>query len=332
MGSADAVYYKQNRLKQLRAFCYAAQSGTVSKAAERLFLSQPSVSLQIQALERELGTALFERRGPNIKLTPEGATLYELALPLVQGMDGLAETFAAQRGKLESGELDIAAGESTILYILPNTMRRFAGAYPAIRLKLHNVTGRDGLALLRADEVDFAVGSMPEEVPHDISYHPIFVYSTVLIAPRGHPLAAKKEVRLEEISPHGLILPPRHLATWRMVDLVFRQHGATYNVALEAGGWEVIKKYVELGLGVSIVTDICLTGKEALVRIPLDRYFPKRSYGLVLRRGKFLSPQAKRFIDMMDPQFFAQQGRDRPAAQAKAGAQANAGRRKRARL
>ncbi|MFQ5995347.1 MAG: LysR family transcriptional regulator [Acidiferrobacterales bacterium] len=306
MASRSPVYYKQNRLKQLRAFCYAAQVGSVSKAAERLFLSQPSVSLQIQALERELDTALFERRGPSIKLTPEGQTLYELALPLVQGMDALPETFAAQHGQLESGELNIAAGESTILYILPETMGRFAKSYPGIRLKLHNVTGRDGLAMLRADEVDFAVGSMLE-TPNDISYHPIFTYPTVLITPKDHPLAERKTVQLEDISPYGLILPPRHLATWRMVDLVFRQHDISYTVALEAGGWEVIKKYVTLGLGISIVADICLTGKEPLARIPLDEYFPNRSYGVVLRRGKFLSPQAKRFIDMMDPQFFAQQ-------------------------
>lgn len=308
MTSINPIYYKQNRLKQLRAFCYAAQTGSVSRAADRLFLSQPSVSLQIQALERELGTALFERRGPQIKLTPEGAILYELALPLVQGMDTLSETFAAHRGKLESGTLNIAAGESTILYILPEPMRQFAQDYPGIGLKLHNVTGRDGLAMLRADEVDFAVGSMPEEVPADITYHPIFTYATVLITPKAHPLAGKKDVRLQDISPYGLILPPRHLSTWRMVDLVFKQHNVSYTVALEAGGWEVIKKYVALGLGISIVTDICLGGKEPVTRIPLDRYFPKRSYGVVLRRGKFLSPQAKRFIDMMAPQFFRQEG------------------------
>ena len=143
--TTNPVYYKQNRLKQLRAFCFAVQTGSVSKAAERLFLSQPSVTLQIQALERELAIELFERRGPNIKLTPEGNALYELALPLVQGMDTLPETFAAQRGKLETGELNIAAGESTILYILPEPMQEFARRYPGIRLKLHNVTGRDGI-------------------------------------------------------------------------------------------------------------------------------------------------------------------------------------------
>jgi DNA-binding transcriptional LysR family regulator len=85
-----------------------------------------------------------------------------------------------------------------------------------------------------------------------------------------------------------------------MVDLVFNQHNISYHVALEAGGWEVIKKYVELGLGIAIVTDVCLTGDEAVARVPLSEYFPARSYGVVVRRGKFLSPQAKRFLEVVN--------------------------------
>jgi len=303
MASIPAVYYKQNRLKQLRAFCRTAQIGSISTAAETLFLSQPTVSLQIQALERELDIVLFERKGPNIRLTPEGEVLYQLAQPLVEGMDKLQETFHAHFGKLESGELNIAAGESTILYVLPEAIKRFATDYPGIRLKLHNVTGRDGLAMLRADEADFAVGSMLE-VPNDIDYHPFVTYAPTLITPRDHPLTRLERITLADISPYGLILPPHHLSTWRMVDLVFGQNEVSYQVALEAGGWEVIKKYVELGLGISIVTDVCLNGSERLARRSLREYFPDRSYGTVVRRGKFLSPQAKRFIDMMDPQFF----------------------------
>jgi DNA-binding transcriptional LysR family regulator len=303
MAKTDALYYKQNRLKQLRAFCYTAKLGSISRAAEKLFLSQPSVSLQIQALERELDTELLERRGPHISLTPEGRILYEIARPMVQGIDTLPETFAAHCGNLESGELNIAAGESTILYILPEVVREFADTYPGISLKLHNVTGRDGMEMMRADEVDFAVGSMLE-VPEDIAYHPIFVYQPLLITSLDHPLAKKRHVTLEEIAPHGLILPPRHLSTWRIVDLVFQQHNLNYRVALEAGGWEVIKKYVELGLGISIVTSICITGQDKLAKIPLDRYFPERSYGVVLRQGKFFSPQARKFIELMAPAFF----------------------------
>lgn len=302
MASGSQIHYKQNRLKQLRAFCHAARTGSVSAAADKIFLSQPTVSLQIQALEREFDTVLFERRGPKIRLTPEGQLLFEMAAPLVEGMDRLHDAFAIQCGRVDQGVLNIAAGESTILYILPGPVRSFVEQYPGIELKLHNVTGRDGLAMLRADEADLAVGSMLE-VPDDIHYRPFVTYRPTLITPLGHPLAGRESVTLEEIAPFELILPPRHLSTWRLVDLVFKQHNLAYRVSLEAGGWEVIKKYVELGLGISIVTDVCLTGEENLARVPLDQYFPKRSYGIVQRRGKFLSPQTKCFVKILDKAF-----------------------------
>ncbi|MBU0500696.1 MAG: LysR family transcriptional regulator [Gammaproteobacteria bacterium] len=302
MTCTPQLYYKQNRLKQLRAFCRAAQIGSISEAAESLCLSQPTISLQIQALEREMGIVVFERRGPRIKLTPEGQVLFQLAQPLVEGIDNLEAALVAHAGNLDSGELNIAAGESTILYILPGPMQRFAQKYPGIHLKLHNVTGRDGMAMLRADEADFAVGSMIE-VPDDIVYQPSMVYHPALIAPLDHPLGLLETVTLEDIAQYGLILPPRHLATWRIVEMGFASRNLRLKVALEAGGWEIIKKYVELGMGISIVTDVCLNGTERVIRRHLLDYFPTRSYGIVIRKGKYLSPQAKRFIDMMDPAF-----------------------------
>jgi len=298
MNSEKQNYYKNNRLKQMRAFCEVVRTGSITLAAQNLYLSQPSVTLQIQAMEREMGVTVFERRGPILKLTPDGETLYELAKPLVDGIDGLQENFAAQHGKLDGGELNIGAGESTILYILPEPVKRFVTAHPGIQLKIHNETGRDGLKMLRADEIDLAVGSMLD-VPDDITYQPVVTFDPALIVPLGHPLANHTEVTLEEISQYGLILPPRHLSTWRMVKYVFQQHNLTFKVTLEAGGWEIIKKYVELGMGISIVTDICLTGAEKLARIPLKQYFPQRGYGLVLRKGRFLSPQARRFVEIL---------------------------------
>lgn len=298
MSKLKTPYYKQNRLKQLRAFCHAAQSGSITEAAENLFLSQPSVTLQIQALEREMELTVFERRGPKISLTPEGEVLYRLSSPLVEAIDGLQESFHAHMGNLQKGELNIAAGESTILYVLPDTTKHFADEYPGISLKLHNVTGRDGLSMIRADQVDFAIGSMLE-VPDDIRYEPIVTYYPALITSKHHPLARQENVTLQDISEHGLILPPRHLSTWRIVELVFQQHNLKFKVSLEAGGWEVIKKYVELDLGISIVTDVCLTENDNLTVKPLGKFFPTRSYGIVSRRGKFLSPAAVRYIDML---------------------------------
>jgi DNA-binding transcriptional LysR family regulator len=293
-------YYKGNQLKQLRAFCTVAKSGKMTDAAEELFLSQPAISLQIRALERELETVLFERHGPRINMTREGQELYEMARPLVEGLDTLNTRFNRQmKGDLDSGEVVIAAGESTIIYLLPRLVQQFRERYPNIHVQLRNVTGRDGLAMIRDDEVDFAIGSMLD-VPSDIAYQPVYSFDPALIMPLGHDLAERKRIRIEDIAPFGLILPPRRLTTWRMVDRVFQQHQVPFNVTLEVGGWEVIKRYVELDFGISIVTGICLRDDDKLVAKNMSAYFPKRSYGTVMRRGKFLSPQARAFLDVAE--------------------------------
>lgn len=298
--------YKGSRLKPLRAFCQVARLGSVSRAAEALYLSQPAVTLQLQALEREVGERLFERQGRRMTLTREGELLYELARPLVEGVDGLEAAFRERLRGLDAGELHIAAGSSTILYLLPKIVSAFHGSHPGVRLSLHNVTGAGGLNLLRSDEVDLAVGSMLD-VPADLDYVPAYRFDPMLIVPPGHPLADKPEIALADLSPYGLILPPQRLTTYRLVDLVFQQARVPYTVALEVGGWEVIKQYVAMGMGISIVTAICLTDadRERLVARSLAKFFPARSYGVVMRKGKFLSPQARDFVQLIKPDLFA---------------------------
>lgn len=299
-------YYKGSRLKQLRAFCNAARLGSVTRAAEALYLSQPAVSLQLAALERELGVNLFQRQGRNLSLTVEGEVLFELAGPLMDELDGLDGEFRNRLRGMSAGELNIAAGSSTILYFLPPLIEAFRDAHPQVQLKLHNVTGKDGLALIRSDEVDLAVGSMLD-VPTDLDYAPVQSFDPMLIAPLDHPLTAAHPLTLEDLSPYGLILPPQRLTTYRLVDLVFQQRRVPYTVALEVGGWEIIKQYVAMGLGISIVTGICLTeaDHERLAVRNLRAYFPPRSYGVVIRKGKYLSPQARAFVDLVKPALFA---------------------------
>ena len=298
-------YYKGAKLKQLRAFCHAARLGTVTRAAEALFLSQPAVSLQLAALEKALGVSLFERLGRRLAMTREGEVLYEIARPLVDGIDGFEGEFRHRLKGLDAGELNIAAGSSTILYLLPPLVQAFRDQHPEVQLKLHNVTGQDGLARIRSDEVDLAVGSMLD-VPNDIDYAATHSFDPMLIAPLDHPLAEKNPLRLEDLSPYGLILPPKRLTTYRLVDLVFQQRRVPYTVALEVGGWEVIKQYVAMGLGISIVTGICLTDRdrEQLAIRNLREYFPPRSYGIVIRKGKYLSAQARAFVDLVKPELF----------------------------
>jgi DNA-binding transcriptional LysR family regulator len=310
---AARYYYKGNRHKQLRAFVATVKLGTLSRAAEALYLSQPTVSLQLQALERELGATLLERRRRRVNLTDAGEALYELARPLVEGWDNLDRDFQARAKGLQAGKLVIAAGTSTIQYLLPDLVRRYRERFPAVQLQLANVTGKDGLAMLREDKADFAVGSMLD-VPNDIAWAPVRHYDPMLIAPLGHPLAAKDAVSLRDLSPYGLILPPQRLSTYRLVDLVFQQNQVPYQVAIEVGGWDVIKEYVAMGLGISIVTGICITeaDRARLAVHNMKRYFPQRSYGVVMRKGKFLGAEARAFIDLIRPGLLTHRDYDEP--------------------
>ncbi len=298
-------YYKGNRLKQLRAFVYTVKLGTLARAAEALFLSQPSISLQLTALERELGQRLLERTRRRVNLSRSGEALYELARPLVESWEQLDRDFRARVAGFKAASLTIAAGTSTIQYLLPPLVRAYRERHPEVRLELANVTGRDGLALLRADQADFAVGSMLD-VPPDLDYAPVHHFDPMLILPPEHPLAAKADIRLEDLSPYGLILPPKRLTTFRLVDLVFQQRQVPYTVAIEVGGWDVIKQYVAMGLGISIVTGICITDadRERLAVRNMRAYFPPRSYGVVVRKGKYLSPEARAFVDLVKPGLF----------------------------
>ena len=308
MPASQRFILKQNRLKQLRAFCLAAQTGSISRAAEKMFLSQPSISLLIKNLEKDLGSSLFNRNGPRIHLSDQGNLLLELAMPLVEGLETLPEAFLERLESKVSGELNIAAGETATLYILPEIIKRYRARYPEVRIKLHNVTNRDAMSLLHSGEVDIGIGSILN-VPDEFVYLPTVEYRPVLITPLEHPLSRKDAVTLEDITDYSLIMPPRHLTTWQMVDLVFQQRNIRYSVALETGGWEAIKKYVAMGLGISIVASVCLSGNEKMAAIPLPDYFPNRNYGLIVRKGKYFSPAVRRFVQMFDkdalPEFYS---------------------------
>jgi len=198
----------QNFHKQLKAFCLTHQHANLSKAGRLLGMSQPATSLLIKSLETRLDTKLFERRGPKISTTQNGEHLYALALPIVNALDELPDKYSSLHGEVNSGSLNIAAGESTTLYLLPKYIRSFKRQYEQVKLQIHNSDGRDQFELLRRGDIDFLIGSVNSELPSDISYTPIFSYRLMLITPSDHPLANQTEVNIEHIGQYPLIWKP----------------------------------------------------------------------------------------------------------------------------
>jgi len=298
--------YKGDRLKPLRAFCQTVRLGSISRAAEALYLSQPAVTLQLQALEQSLGVTLLERVGRRLTPTREGEMLYELARPLVDGLDALPDAFRQRIQGMDAGTLDIAANSTTTLYLLPRIIAHFRREHPDVKLTLHSAISADGADLVRENTVDLTFGSMVD-IPGDIQYTPVYRFEQVLITPHNHPLATLKSPTLADIARYDLILPHKRQVTWRLVDQVFQQHKMPYRVALELGGWEIIKQYVAIGMGVSIISSGCLNAndRDTLVMRPLEALlpglFPPRSYGIIMRKGKLLSPPARAFVELVQP-------------------------------
>ena len=177
---------KGDRLKQLRAFCYAARLGSISRAAEQLESSQPAVSLQVRTLEEELGLPLFERRKRHVALTRVGERFLELATPLVQGMDRLPDTFAERHHGIMTDILRIGAGQISASYLLPRYLHQFRQQHPGTRIEVRIGTGEERLRWLRSYELDLVVAAM-DTPPPDLEFHSILASDPMLITPVDHP-------------------------------------------------------------------------------------------------------------------------------------------------
>ena len=297
------VYHKRDRLRQLRAFCHAARLGSITRAAVHLGLSQPAVSLHVRELENELEAVLFDRGGSGVRLTSAGETLYELSRPLVQGMDGLTVDFMERIDGAVSGRLQLAASPAGVSFVLPSYIRRFRDRYPDVRLRVRSCLPGEGVKLLLDDQVEILFGvrdSCPEDT---LEYRQLLPCDVVLITPPDHPLAGRDAVSPEEASAWPAIVPTTGTCSRELGETAARRLGVGAGAVIKVGGWEVVKRYVEMGLGVSVVPGVAVHETDRLSVIPLEEHFPTRSFGVFTRRGRFLTPPARRLLRLMIPEF-----------------------------
>ncbi len=296
------LYQKHDRLRQLRVFCHTARLGSLTKAAEQLRLSPPAVSLQVRELERELEAVLFDRGGPRIALSPAGERLYQLAMPLVEGMDRLPDTLAGEVDDLVSGDLHVASGDAGAVYVLPRVLKRLRDEHPGIRTSVRIGVLGSGLALLLADEVELVFGAKGP-VSEDFVYHPVLSYDLVLVTSRDHPLAGRETVSREETAAHPVIMPDFGTYSLQGGESPLRHLGIEASVVIEVGGWDVVERYVEAGLGIAFCGSFCVSEESRVSVIPLREHFPKRSYGWFMHRDKPLSLAAEWCVQAMEAEF-----------------------------
>ena len=180
---------------------------------------------------------------------------------------------------------------------------------------------REGLDLLLDDKVEVVFGPKDPHPDDTLEFRQIVPYDIVLITSMDHPLAGRKTVSPEEASAWPAIVPAAGTYSRQFGDTAARQFGVDVKAVIEVGGWGVIKRYVEHGLGISIVPSVSILESDRVAVIPLKEYFPTRRYGVFTRRGKYLTPHVLRFLRLMIPDFPDRpppppltDGRYRPAA------------------
>ncbi len=284
----------------LKGFVAVATEKGFSKAAKKTYRTQSAVSLQIKALEDELGIRLFDRIGRKTTLTKDGALLFELVSPLITDFETLQKRFLEKKGDPGKGELRIATHEPVIEHLLPLPLKIFKKQYPDVKVTILRKNKNEVLASVLSGDVDLGISSL-KNAPASISYQVIGRYNRLLVAPKDSPLARKKTLSLEDIAEYPLLLPPVEAATRKIVDQAFRDKGLDYKLALEASGRQAIKSYIEMGFGISVLNDSVISAEDRKKFFIADasKFFGYSERGIIRRKSKPLSKFVADFIGIL---------------------------------
>ena len=287
-------------LDRLRGFVETAREKSFTRAAEKLFLTQPAVSLQVKALEDELGEDLFERRGRQILLTEAGRLLFARAEAILEMAEQIRQDMAAL-GQLRTGRLSIGTSDTNCAYVLPPAVKAFRQAYPGIEIRLTDRMSPEVVRLVLEGTVDFGLATLPVTEPR-VRTRPFFIREDVAISSPTHRLASAEAVDLHSLSDSAMLMLERGSTSRGLMDRMFAAAGLQPHVIMELGSIEVIKRFVEIGFGIAVVPEVAVRDEVRSGRLTAIRVtgLPARQVGMVRREGGRLSRAAAAFMRFLE--------------------------------
>jgi DNA-binding transcriptional LysR family regulator len=287
-------------MTQLEFFLTVVQEGSFSKAAERVFRTQPAVSIAIRRLEEEVGAPLFERSQKTPVLTQAGELVYDYAKRILSLRDQAREVVTELRS-LERGRVRIGANESTSLYLLPHLILDYRKQHPNVKVEIYrHVSERLPLEVLDRN-VDLALLAY-EPVDSDLESFPVLRDELVLIMPPDHPLSKRGAVAVKELGNESFLAHNVKTASRFKVIEAFAQHHTPLNITLELATVETIKRFVQLEIGLAFVPRMCVTEeleRGTLATIPVKGLTYFRTIWVTHRRQMTLSHAAAAFLEIL---------------------------------
>ncbi|OUC13313.1 MAG: LysR family transcriptional regulator [Alkalinema sp. CACIAM 70d] len=286
-------------LHQLKVFEAVARHNSFTRAAEELFLTQPTVSMQVKQLSKTVGMPLFEQVGKRLYLTDAGRELFATCQDVFDRLSKFEIAIANIKG-LKQGKLRLAV-ITTAKYVIPRILGAFCQRYPGIDISLTVTNHQYVLDGLASNENDLYIVSQPPE-DMDVEIHPFMENPLVVLAPRNHPLVGQKQIPLERIAEEPFIMREPGSGTRKAVQKLFDAHGLPLKVRLDLGSNEAIKQAIAGGMGISVLSKhtLALEGlTNQLTILDVEEFPIERYWYVVYPSGKQLSVIAKEFFQYL---------------------------------
>jgi len=280
----------------LQAFLAVAETGSFSRAAERIFLTQPAVSKRILSLEGQLQTRLFDRIGKRVHLTPAGTALLERARLVLRELDDVKRSIADLSGSI-SGELRLATSHHIGLHRLPDPLRKFHLNYPDVRLDLRFMDSEAACQEVARGEIELAIVTLPTKHDMPVRLEPVWADPLDIVVAPHHPLAAMKETRLGHLADYPAILPGPGTYTREIVLRALGSWRERIDTGMTTNYLEVLKMLASIGLGWSALPRSMIDDSLAVVQIKNMKI--ERTLGLVSHAARTLSNAANALIGVV---------------------------------
>lgn len=292
------------KLQQLRYICEVTRHNlNLSNAAEALFTSQPGISKQIRSLEEELGVDIFVRHGKRVvAVTEPGKAILDIAQRVLKDVENLRQV-GEEFTEEDRGHLTIATTHTQARYALPHVIQRFTKRYPGVRLSLRQGSPTQISELVTSGEADIAIATEAIELYEDLVMLPCYEWNRCVLVPPGHPLLKAKKLTLEAMASFPIITYDFAFTGRSRINQAFAGKGLTPNVVLTAIDADVIKTYVELGLGIGIVAMMAYDPKRDthLRAMDASHLFEPSTTRIGIRKNSYLRGYTYEFIEMFAP-------------------------------
>jgi DNA-binding transcriptional LysR family regulator len=282
-------------IQNIKAFLMVAETGSFSRAAEKLFITQPAISKRIATLEDSLDCQLFDRLGKNVQLTQAGKALIPSYRRVLTEIDESKRIISTLRAEV-SGHLIFGTSHHIGLHRLPPILKQFTSQYPEVELDIQFMDSEQAAAFILKGDIELALITLPDHIEPPLTTIPIWTDILQCVVASDHVLAKQKTVNVKQLSEHGVLLQAQSTHTRDIIDQALKL-SADIKIVMESNYLETIKAMIQNGLGWGVLPESMIDNSLQVLKIKGVKM--QRHLGVLLHASRTLSSPANALLETL---------------------------------